>query len=441
MNVPGRILLASLAFPALLAAPLSAQDTHTNGVVISDSDPAVADLFVQDFSVLDGQVCIGNGCADNVLPHQNTGLQLKSATTTIDFTDTSGNPGFPTRDWQLRVNDPGNGGLDRFSVRDLDEDTIPFTIEGGAPDNALYVNSAGDVGLGTIFPETELHIVGGYPVIKLEHSTNVFPSYNIGYSGTGDFYIRQEGDGLFASRLIINKATTSSGLDPVWINAEGNVGLGTATPTAPLHIQKNDATAQIRVEEFESPAGPRTLLNLQNNGRPEIVMGNSSTGGEWSFGAGSNFILKQGSVGSASSTKTKLFEIQPTGDAVLTGSLTTGGTTCGGGCDRVFSQDYDLPSIAEHTDQMFSLGHLPNVGPTPEGAPFNLTDKLGRMLNELEHAHIYIAQQQDELETQRAQNRRQGDLIESQHRMMTAMNTDIATLTARLAALEAQLAD
>ncbi|MEZ5716352.1 MAG: hypothetical protein R3D85_15055 [Paracoccaceae bacterium] len=30
-------------------------------------------------------------------------------------------------------------------------------------------------------------------------------------------------------------------------------------------------------------------------------MGNTGTGGEWSFGAGTSFILKQGAVGSASS--------------------------------------------------------------------------------------------------------------------------------------------
>ena len=76
---------------------------------------------------------------------------------------------------------------------------------------------------------------------------------------------------------------------------------------------------------------------------------------------------------------------------ILLGSLTTGGTTCGGGCDRVFADDYDLPSIEDHAEAMFALGHLPNVGPTLEGAPINVSDKVGRMLNELEHAHIYIA--------------------------------------------------
>lgn len=34
--------------------------------------------------------------------------------------------------------------------------------------------------------------------------------------------------------------------------------------------------------------------------------------------------------------------------------------------------------------------HLPAVGPTAEGEPFNVTEKSGGMLNELEKAHIYI---------------------------------------------------
>lgn len=36
--------------------------------------------------------------------------------------------------------------------------------------------------------------------------------------------------------------------------------------------------------------------------------------------------------------------------------------------------------------------HLPAVGPTAEGEPFNVTEKSGGMLNELEKAHIYIEQ-------------------------------------------------
>ena len=63
----------------------------------------------------------------------------------------------------------------------------------------------------------------------------------------------------------------------------------------------------------------------------------------------------------------------------------------------MFDAGYALPSIEDHARAMFTLGHLPNMGPMPEGQPFDLTDKFGRLLNEVEHAHIYIARQQDEI--------------------------------------------
>jgi hypothetical protein len=47
---------------------------------------------------------------------------------------------------------------------------------------------------------------------------------------------------------------------------------------------------------------------------------------------------------------------------------------------------------------MWQKGHLPTVGPTPEDQPINVSDKLGRMLNELEKAHIYIDQLHRRLE-------------------------------------------
>ena len=169
-------------------------------------------------------------------------------------------------------------------------------------------------------------------------------------------------------------------------------------PGAMAHILSHQGHAMLKIEEDNSTVNPRTLLHLENNGRPEIVMTNSSADGEWSFGAGTDFFLKQGRAGTLSSSKTKILTVKATGDAILAGTLTTGGTTCGGGCDRVFDDGYDLPSIADHAAAMFALGHLPNVGPTVENAPINLSDKIGRMLNELEHAHIYIARQQSEID-------------------------------------------
>jgi hypothetical protein len=140
---------------------------------------------------------------------------------------------------------------------------------------------------------------------------------------------------------------------------------------------------------------------MQSDGGGYFTLKNTTSGRDWFFthenNIGGRFIIT-----SSTNPSQGLF-LAPNGNMSIGGTLTTGGGTCGGGCDRVFSQDYDLPSIAEHAEAMWSLGHLPNVGPTPENAPINVSDKLGRMLNELEHAHIYIARQQEEISTLRAE--------------------------------------
>jgi hypothetical protein len=69
----------------------------------------------------------------------------------------------------------------------------------------------------------------------------------------------------------------------------------------------------------------------------------------------------------------------------------------------VFDADYDLSSIEEHSAAMWSNGYLPNVGATAETGQYDLSNKVLRMLNELEHAHIYIAQMNEEFTAMREQ--------------------------------------
>ena len=116
-------------------------------------------------------------------------------------------------------------------------------------------------------------------------------------------------------------------------------------------------------------------------------VGNPNQTGDWSISSGLTFVLQERLTGS------NVFIMSNNGDLAITGELTTAGS-CAAGCDRVFDADYDLPSIAEHQSAMWKNGYLPNVGPTAENAPFNVSDKMGRMLNELEHAHIFIGQQE-----------------------------------------------
>lgn len=86
------------------------------------------------------------------------------------------------------------------------------------------------------------------------------------------------------------------------------------------------------------------------------------------------------------------------GNLTITGQLVTGGPSCSSGCDRVFDPDYELLSISDHADKMWTNKHLPAIGPTEPSKPVNISDQFGNMLNELETAHIYIAQQHESIE-------------------------------------------
>ncbi|MBD3663374.1 hypothetical protein [Sulfitobacter aestuariivivens] len=181
--------------------------------------------------------------------------------------------------------------------------------------------------------------------------------------------------------------------------SDGSVGLGTGFAAAALHVRRSDNTAALLIEE--TGAGTLGQLALRNNGITFFSLEDTSIADAPNSGRAWNFQNQAGTfrVTTAPGGPGEIEMIlTPAGDMTIKGELTTSGGTCGGGCDAVFSEDYALPSIAEHAEAMFTLGHLPNVGPTLENTPINVSDKLGRMLNELEHAHIYIDQLHSDIE-------------------------------------------
>src|SRR5690606_15589909 len=77
--------------------------------------------------------------------------------------------GFPDHDWQLTANDSVGGGLNKFSIEDITAATIPFTVEGSAPSNSLYIDDGGRIGLGTSTPALQVHIAdGNTPTVRLD---------------------------------------------------------------------------------------------------------------------------------------------------------------------------------------------------------------------------------------------------------------------------------
>ena len=223
---------------------------------------------------------------------------------------------------------------------------------------------------------------------------------NLGASAAGDDSIvigADAGDGGFAGAVVMGKdaLATEAGqvilksADTFTILGNGDVGIGTAAPMGNLDINSGAADTTLLLNntsaqwELKSKAstGRLNFKNLIAGGVP-FKLGPSAV----------NSLLSVGTM--ADDLVEVRGELMVEGDVDVTGTLTTGGPTCGGGCDAVFGADYDLPTIEEHAKAMYANSYLPQVGPTVPHAPMNISETMGDMLNELEKAHIYIAQMQ-----------------------------------------------
>jgi hypothetical protein len=328
---------------------------------VAKADQVIADDLIVQFSL-----CVGNDCVSGETFGFDT-IRIKENNTRIKFEDTSTAGSFPSSDWQLTANDSANGGAEKFSIDDVDNGRSPFTITGGARANSIFVSSAGRVGFGTASPVVDLHVVqGNTPTMRLQQDgSSGFAEQTWDVAGNeSGFFVRDVTNGSQLPFRIIPGADSSS----LAIGANNNVGIGAGTtPDAPLEISRNESFIFMR-------------LTAQQATNPSADV--TYTGGPLGTGQ-----LRYNIVDGDSQE----MSLDANGNMIIAGQLTTAGS-CSIGCDRVFDKDYDLKSLEEHNQAMWSQGYLPNVGPTAEDGPFNVSDKMGRMLNELEHAHIYIGQ-------------------------------------------------
>jgi hypothetical protein len=184
----------------------------------------------------------------------------------------------------------GTNPVDWTKLKDVPAGFADGTDDGGAgdgysldaadgdPTDAVYVDDAGHVGIGTTSPQRLVHIYGGSAgsvpytsgaevVIENDGNTRlqmVSPNDKIPGIEFGD--TEASGSGyLLYSHAQDKLRLGASGADRIVMDGNGRVGIGTSTPGTDLHIQNNqNAQTTLRIENTNTGSSSSERLGFDN---------------------------------------------------------------------------------------------------------------------------------------------------------------------------------
>ena len=224
------------------ASASTASSGRTNFKVVRHHPRFLFDQVIADDLIVQGSICAGLDCVNNEDFGFDT-IRVKENNTRIQFDDTSTSAGFPTENWQIRANDSGSGGtnflgfVDQGTTGNSETGTIVFAVNSGAAANSIRVGSNSKVGLRTATPVLDVHAsTTDTPAIRLEqNNTGGFTAQTWDIAGNeANFFVRDVTSGSRLPFRIRPGAPTSS----VDIAANGNVGVGTASPRARIDLKQ-----------------------------------------------------------------------------------------------------------------------------------------------------------------------------------------------------------
>jgi len=214
-------------------------------------------------SIVDG----GNATAITIDSSENVGIGCTPVATLQVKTQTNGNLAFQN-------STSVSGGVKLNCFNDAANASSPFEIDGSTlqfnigSSEKMRIDSSGKVGIGTTSPDRNLTVFATNPILNIKNSN-------------ANLHLEQAGENAY----IGNSSTsgflqffTNNGNATVHMLANGNVGIGTASPDFNLEVQESSAsTYAARVMHTGNPnSGPPQIMRLDfwqtpNNGTSEFL--------------------------------------------------------------------------------------------------------------------------------------------------------------------------
>lgn len=142
---------------------------------------------------------------------------------------------------------------------------------------------SGNFGIGTMNPASPLHVQGpgnfdiaategDFKVGNTTHRFKIGVAYTGG--GAGDVYMGVQGG---TSRLFIGGGTTLTEFQTMTVTPN-NVGIGTTSPTVPLHIAPNSSSFAVRIDQGVNGDGFLSYVNTTSVSKYVLLAGSNAAG-------------------------------------------------------------------------------------------------------------------------------------------------------------------
>lgn len=302
------------------------------------------------------------------------------------------------------------------------DDTIGTGIRAGewttSGNDIINVNS-GNVGIGTISPSSKLHIYGnvylggGASIGRSSTNYDEF-GFNIGFTNTSDKYnyrynnyaasirMGQNGSISFRTAPTGTVGSTFTFDERMRITLEGNIGIGTSTPSYPLHISKSINGELYFLLQNTYGIGNRTFLSTSPDKSVIYTDRDFTISTNYNSWSDKLIVKNNGNVG-IGTTPDSDRKLHVEGNVRVTGTLKANEIVASAlGADFVFAPDYRLRPLTEVEQFITANRHLPEIAPAAEMEQngVNMGELQIQLLQKIEELTLYAIEQQKQIRKQ-----------------------------------------